>query len=328
MATYNQSLRTLYVMQYLLRYTDEEHHCSRDDLIAYLAKKEIEVGRKSIYADIDTLGPDCCGLDLQEKNGEYWLASHDFDLREVQLLADMIQASNFIGPGNSKKLIGKLQHLVSEPQSRQVVRNIRVFKHVKSSNEGSLNSIERISQAIGEDRALHFRYFKYDVYKKKFYHHGGKLYTVSPFALIWGDGNYYLLAWDHESQQLRHYRIDRMEHLAIDSSLPRQGKEAYRKIDMSSYPAKVFHMFRGEEVTVRLRFREDLADAVLDRFGDDVIPVPEGDGTFTVTVPVLKSPQFYGWLAGFGDGVEILSPEYVRQEMREHLEKILKKYEA
>ena len=59
--------------------------------------------------------------------------------------------------------------------------------------------------------------------------------------------------------------------------------------------------------------------------GADAMLVPDGD-SFTVTVQVSLSPQFFAWLCGFGDSVKIESPQRVIDEFKEHIDKIKKNY--
>lgn len=68
-----------------------------------------------------------------------------------------------------------------------------------------------------------------------------------------------------------------------------------------------------------LRFRSDMAGVVLDRFGQDVMLIPDGESHFTVTLPLVMSPQFFGWLFGLGDGVELTAPERAVQAYRAQL---------
>ena len=100
----------------------------------------------------------------------------------------------------------------------------------------------------------------------------------------------------------------------------------FRAVDMSAYSQKVFGMFTGEEHRVRLRFARHLAGAVIDRFGKDVMIVPDGEEHFTVTVEVAVSPQFFAWIFGFGAEAEILAPESVRQLMAQQAAQIAALY--
>ena len=159
------------------------------------------------------------------------------------------------------------------------------------------------------------------------YRRGGKLYTVSPYALIWEDENYYLLAYDPEAGAMRHYRADRLAHLALAGG-PRGGKEVFARLDMAAYTKRTFGMFGGEETGVTLEFAAHLAGVVIDRFGKDVTFFPAGDGRFRAYVHVVPSVQFMGWLAGLGAEARLISPPEVQKAFCAHCRQVLQQYGA
>ena len=85
-------------------------------------------------------------------------------------------------------------------------------------------------------------------------------------------------------------------------------------------------MFAGEEKTVRLRCENSLAGVIVDTFGTEVSIRPEGEDYFIARMEVLVSSQFFGWLAGLGARVEILSPDEVREEYKNYLANIISRY--
>ena len=321
-----QKLKLLLLRDYFLKNTDEKHPVTVRQMIEYLARFDIKSERKSLYTDLEALGEGGYGMDILSENGRYFLASRDFELQEVKLLVDMVQSSNFITRKKTDALIKKLETLVSSYDAKLLERNVYVRNRVKAMNESVYISVDKISEAIASDARLRFQYFRYNRYKQKVLRHAGRLHEVSPFALIWVDQNYYLLAYDPQHGTLRHYRVDRMTHISALPG-PQEGKELFEKTDMSTYTTKVFNMFTGEERRVTLRFAERLADPVIDRFGEDVVIIPDGDAHFTVTVDVVVSPQFYAWLSPFGPDAEILAPAEVRAGMVEQLRGILSLYE-
>ena len=160
---------------------------------------------------------------------------------------------------------------------------------------------------------------------ERHYRHEGGYYQLSPYALIWDDENYYMLAWDEAEGRFKHFRVDKMTHITA-LERPRDGKGAFAQLDMSVYSQRVFGMFAGETQPVRMRFARHLAGAVIDRFGKEVLLIPEGEESFTVTAEVAVSPQFFAWVFGFGTEAEILSPEAVRREAGRQAADIAAKY--
>lgn len=325
--TANQKLKLPILMRYLLRQSDEKHPVTVQDMIGELARYEIKAERKSIYDDLEALR--LFGLDVVQQKGRgggYYIGQRDFELPELKLLVDSIQSSKFITQRKTVSLIKKIEDLASVYDAQLLERQVYVRNRVKSMNESVYYNVDEISDAISRDRIIRFRYYEVTVEKQRQYRHGGAYYTVSPYALMWDDENYYLLAWDEAAGRMKHYRVDKMASISVQEQ-ERQGKEAFARVDMSAYSQKVFGMFAGESSRVKLRFSNHLAGAVLDRFGKEIILTRDGEEHFTVTVEAVVSPQFFAWVFGFGPEAEILSPESVRREAHAAARRIAELYE-
>lgn len=322
----NQKLKLLYLARYLMQHSDEEHPVSTAQIIEELARNDISAERKSIYDDIEALrnfGVDI--IQVKGKNGGYYIGERDFELPELKLLVDSVQSSKFITQDKTYKLIKKIESLASIYDGQLLQRQVFVSNRVKSMNESIYYTVDVISDAITQNRKIRYQYFEYTVEKERRFRHDGKFYNVSPFALIWDDENYYMLAWDSDAEKMKHYRVDKMFRVSMTED-EREGLEEFRKVDMSAYTKSVFGMFGGNEQKVKLRFSNYLAGAVLDRFGRDTIIIKDGDEHFTVSVSVVVSRQFLAWVFGFGGDAEIISPEEVRNEMKKQAEVIAEKY--
>jgi len=324
-----QKQKILYIMKYMLNNTDEDHAVSVNELIDYLQALDIPAERKSIYKDIGTLTD--FGFDI-EKCGAgtktaYYIASRDFELPELKLLVDSIQSSKFITHKKTTELIKKLETLASAHQAQLLQRQVYVTNRIKQMNESIYYNVDEIHNGITYNRRIKFQYFKYNISKEKVFRHDGAFYEVSPFALTWDDENYYLVAFDSDAKMIKHFRVDRMANISISDQV-RDGRDVYEALDMAVYSRKIFGMFRGDERKVRMRFDNQLVDVVLDRLGRDAMLIPDGDAHFTVTSDIVVSPQFFGWICGFSDLAQILGPEDVVKQMKEHVRNIAAQYTA
>ena len=320
----NQKLKLLYLKELFETQSDEQHILSMQAIVDYLASHGIRAERKSIYADVACLQEYGMDIVLQKgPGGGYFLASRPFELAELKLLVDAVQASKFLSARKSMTLISKLSALCSKPQSEQLKRQLTVRARVKSMNESIYYSVDRIHEAIAQNRQIRFRYFDWGVDRKKHERPGD--YVASPYALVWEDENYYLIAHS-ERHGLTHYRVDKMTKLTIVDT-PRVITDEARSLDLSSYGKTVFGMFAGNPENVKLRFDNSLAGVVIDRFGKDVMLVPEEGGFFTVSAQIVLSPVFYGWLSSFGDRAELLIPQHARQEFAAQCRRTLKQYD-
>lgn len=323
----NQKKKLPLLERTLLRETDEDHPMPVSELIEMLAKHGVPAERKSIYADMEALRE--LGLDVQSKKGRapgWFIGERDFQLPELKLLVDAVQSCKFITRRKSDNLIRKLESFASRHQARALQRQVYVAGRVKTMNESVYYSIDKLHAAIAAEKAVTFKYFEYNVRKEKVFRREGRRYKVSPYALIWDNENYYLVGYDHLNADLRHYRVDKLAELAV-TCLDRMGEEVLKEFDMASYAQKHFGMFRGREGQIVLRCQNHLVGVVLDRFGQDVMLVPDGEDHFTVTIHAVVSPQFMGWLFGLGRGVRILAPGWAAEEFRAQLEAVEGEYE-
>ena len=324
----NQKLKLLYLSQYLLERTDEDHPATLNQVIEYLAGQDISAERKSLYDDMESLrrfGLDVQSVRLGSATG-YFIGERDFQLPELKLLVDSVQSSKFITRKKSEELIRKLERLTSEHGARQLHRQVWVRGRIKTMNESIYYNVDDIHSAIEADVSVTFQYYAWNVRRERVFRRDGKRYAVSPWALMWDDENYYMIAFDHEAGFMKHFRVDKMTGIRLTKTA-RLGRAAFERMDMAAYSDTHFGMFSGEVCQVRLRFENGLAGAVIDRFGADAILVPEDDNHFTVTISAAVNVQFYGWLCGFGDRVRILSPADAAAGMREHLRAMLALYD-
>lgn len=315
----NQKTKLLHLYRMLLRKTDEEHPLTVPQIIEELARQDIKAERKSVYDDLEALR--LFGLDIQSRKGKapgWFVGSRDFELPEVKLLMDAVQSSRFITQKKSDALIRKLEELASVHQAGQLQRQVFVDRRIKVMNESIYYNVDKLHTAIASRKAITFKYFDYDIARKKVFRQEGKRYVVSPYGLIWNNENYYLVAFNHTHRELRHYRVDKMTEIVV-TSLDREGRDQYPNFQLAEYGQKHFGMYSGPELKVTLRGRRDKASLVWDRFGQEVILVPDGEEHFTVTLPVVVSPQFFGWLLGLDGSVTLVGPREAVSAYRRRL---------
>ncbi len=322
-----QKLKILYIMDYLLRYSDEYHPVTVAQLIEELGKRGISAERKSIYSDIEAL--QYFGLDIEQagsgRSCGYYVAHRNFELPELKLLVDSVQSSKFITHKKTVSLIKKIETLASVHEAQRLNRQVFVKNRIKTMNESIYYNVDEIHNGISKNKKIRFLYFEYNVQKERQYRRNGAYYVVSPFALTWDDENYYMVAYDSDAAMIKHYRVDKMEKISILEE-DRDGLEAYQALDMAVYARKTFGMFTGQEEQVVLRFENHLVGAVLDRLGRDVFIVPDGPEHFTVRTDVIVSPQFFAWVLGFGSSAQMIGPKPIVDKMREHIQSVAALY--
>lgn len=320
-----QKLKLLTLQKFLYESSDENHPVTIKDMINALERAGINAERKSLYDDLEqlrTFGDDVVSVKLGSGAG-YYIGARSFEISELKLLVDAVQGSKFITQKKSVQLIKKLESLCSKYQAASLSRQVLVTNRIKSMNESIYYNVDKLHAAIGNDSSITFKYFDYDLDVKRVLRRDGALYHVSPFALNWDDENYYLIAFDHAYQMIRHYRVDKMLDIKLTRE-KREGKAEFQSIDIERYSKKVFSMFGGEEVRVGIEFDNSLAGAVIDRFGRDVsIRKSDNPGKFYISTAVAISPHFYGWLFSFGTMARLISPQSAVDDFKRYTKEVL-----
>ena len=148
-------LKLLYIKDYLEKTSDEENPVSVEQIMDMLSEKGIDCERKSVYSDVKALkeyGVDICAA-RSPKTG-YSVLSRDFELPELRLLIDAVQAANFITQKKSKELIKKIGTLCSENQRNLIEGQVYIDNRVKCANEEIYYNIDILNRAIQKKKQV------------------------------------------------------------------------------------------------------------------------------------------------------------------------------
>ena len=308
----HKKLKLLYLAQLFQEQTDEEHTVTVKDMIAYLDKLGIPAERKAIYEDLELLR--LVGMDIvhtRTKTHNFHLGQRTFELPELKMLIDVVQASPFLMAKKSMKLIGKLESLASTAQAGSLRRQVCVLNRVKTRNEQLYYNIDGINQAINEDKCIRFRYFDWTIQGGRAYRHGGKVYQECPAALC-VDRNYYLITYRPEEQRFIHFRVDRISNLKVaDLARPALPKG----FDPARYVRTIFDMHSGDTQQVTLELDKHLLNVAMDRFGRDANYREGPNGEIILSAEVEVSPTFLSWVLCFGGQARILEPASAQQAL-------------
>ena len=319
----NQKVKILYIWDYLQKNSHEENPVRASELIKMLDGHNIRCDRKTVYSDIAALqdyGVDI--ISVPGKNGGYYIASRNFELPELKLLIDAVQSSRYLTEKKSRELIEKLCAQCNEQDGKLLKRTVLVSGRVKSMNETIYYNVDSIQEAITQNRQITFRYFDWDLGQKRRYRE--KEYIASPYGLCQDNENCYLLALS-ERHGVTSYRVDRMSDIGLLNTSRIPCPELTGKA-LHDHANRLFQMYSGDAVDVKLRFHRSLINVVIDRFGQDTMLIPDGDEHFNFTVKVAVSPMFLSWVIGFGDKAKILYPQSVVDQCRNLCRQAMSQY--
>lgn len=308
-------LRLLYIKQIIEEETDETHGLTLAQIKDKLKQQNgITADDKTLQSDMRALRDyyETCNKEFcmpSGKNHTYRFCGmdKDFTFQERMFLTDAVQTAKCLSEKQASSLLTK----IGGSHGERFQNKIRLANHVRHPNGDVWRSMLIIQRAIEQDVQIRFRYFSYDVKRKKSYRNKDKDLIVNPYATVYSNGLYYMLAVATREKKVTAYQIDKME-LVEMRSVPRRGKEIFERIKLGDYTKSVFGMDMGEEygepVLATLIFENRLVEDVLEQFGYDTFITPVDNEHFKVTVPVVESLGFFTWLFRFGNAVEIKEP--------------------
>ena len=319
-----QKLKLFYLYKIMCEETDRTHYLSMPEIVDRLASYGVDADRKALYDDMEALK--LFGIDIQKtRDGArtyYNVMNRPFELAEMKILVDAVQASKFISEKETKVIIKKLLDLLSMNDARLLERDVHVPGQIKNMRESVYHTVDVLFHALNDDRQLRFHYFQWNVDGEQELRRNGEYYVVSPWALHYDDEKYYLVAYDHFHKEMRHFRVDKMlDAEVVDAK--RKGITKYHKRNEEKYTQQHFRMFGGEMQTVTLRCKNHLANVIVDQFGKDMVMKRVDEDHFEVSVEVAVSDQFFGWVIALGEGVKIVGPEGTIQRMKEIGKRVL-----
>jgi len=316
-----QKLKLFYLYKVFRENSDKTHPLTMPQIVEKLADYGVDSNRKALYDDIDALR--LFGIDIEKRKEGlftyYYATNRPFELAEMKILIDAVQASKFISEKETKVLIRKLLFLVGESDAGLLERDVHVPGRIKNMSESVYHVVDVIFRAQELDHQLRFHYFRWDLQGKKELRRNGDYYNVSPWNLIYDDEKYYLVGYDHLHKEIRHFRVDKM--LDVEEvNLKRKGITKFRQVNKAKYTQQHFRMYGGEIQTVTLLCENEMSNVIVDQFGHKVKMVPVDEGHFTVDVEVAVSPQFWGWVAGLRGQVTVQGPESAKLDLRETID--------
>ncbi len=321
-----QKLKLLYLIEIFKKYSDEDHSLSTPQIIEYLAKNGVEAERKSIYRDIDLLID--YGFDIVKNRGNgggFFLSSRDFEAPEIRLLTDAVQAASFITAKKSRELTQKLDEMLSVYE----VKKQKGFSYIdishKCKNEEIYYNIDKLSRAIEKRVKVQFKYVRRKLGDSRNVEENAKTVTVSPYALLWKDGAYYLVCNNEKYDNLMNLRLDRIKRVSVLSEPLRHFSEVstYKDtFDVADYASKSFNMFCGEPTKIKLRCQRELLEQAIDRFGEDIFVYNVNDETFDFDVEANLSDGLVSWVLQFGKSVQAIAPEEIRLMIKNRLNEL------
>ena len=311
--------RILFLEHYLLNHTDESHPVTTNELIEVINSRGYSANRNTVRDDIEALRAEGTGIaDVRVGNAKgYYIKNHPFSIPELKALIDSVSSSQFIPEGKSREMILQLIDIAPEMYRKDLKETAFCTNRIKTGSADAFRALEEVNQALVKHRKISFQYVDYLPTKEEILRHDGKEYTVSPYALIWNDGRYYVPSYDPEKDKIVPYRVDRMR---MVKTIP-EPADLRKKFDPAEYSRKVMWMYDGDhrEEDIILIAENRHMISLIDRFGTEFPIWKQDEDHFRAIIKAIPSYTFFSWIFQFCGGIRIDGPGRVKKDYEEML---------
>ena len=308
------------VYKILEEYTDTEHFLTHSEIANKIKEVfGVDVDRKSVGNSISLLEE----LEFDIVKGPHSkgraLASRLFDKNEVTFLIDGIFSSKAIEGKQANQIVEKLVNTLSIYDRKTFKYLFKTTEINRTSNKNIFYNIEIIQEAIRTNQNIKFKYLTYNSKGEAVPRFNGYEYQVSPYYMINNFGRYYLLGYRRRHEYTNVYRIDLMEDVKIDTERkirPITELPEYKNgFSISNYINEHVYMFGGNSLNVVLKVNSERAISFIkDWFGENA-KIYEENGQIMSSFRCNEHAFFY-WIMQYAEHFEVISPEIIRERIR------------
>lgn len=307
----------------LREYSDENHPLSQSEINNLMSTKyNVTLDRRTLYKSVETLIGLGYDISTFKDNGQgYYLVDRQFEQSEIYLLCNAIHSSNFIPSKASKDLINKLLQTQSKYYREDFVNSVFVDNANKKENKEFFLNIELLAKSIKDKKVISFNYTKYNL-DRQIVNKREKPYVVSPLYLVYINEKTYLVAKDDNYNDLTHFRVDKIKNIRfIDKNYARITS----KDDPYQYAKNKIYMYAGKENNIAIKCDNIILDDIIDKFGKNIMIYSSDDDHFIANIKSSKTGFIYFALQ-YLQYLEVLEPTELRKEIKDILNKGIKKY--
>jgi predicted DNA-binding transcriptional regulator YafY len=278
------------------------------------------VSVRTIYRDIDTI--DRAGVPIasfQGHGGGFGIVESYRLERQLLTPSDMLA---MLGVLRGVKIAlkddqldrssKKIESLIPDRERRRLSDEVRIELSPWGYRGREDALLERLRLATHDRRLVRFTYLNSE---------GECSYrTVEPMTLVFKGSAWYLFAYCRLKADYRLFRVSRIRDLTgLNDSFNRRARrydEFSRDVDERSGKSSLF---------LELKFSREMRFSVEDTFLPDQVSFLD-NGYLIVRAAIPDGEWLYGWLLSYGEHVEVLAPDFVRQSLAKRMETILARY--
>ena len=147
-------------------------------------------------------------------------------------------------------------------------------------------------------------------------------FEVHPYSLLFYRGEFYLLCFV-PGKGIRHFALEgikKAERMKERFAIP----EGFSISEFLNVP---FGLFHGKSITMKVVFDKELSDYIQRRTWHPSQKIKElKDGRIILTMTASGKEEIKAWILSFGAKAKVVSPKFLREEIKEDISKTLAFY--
>ena len=264
--------------------------------------ERFSVSQRTIYRDIDTLS--LSGIPVYTEKGKGG---------GISLLPDFVLNKSILSEAEQNEILSALHGLSSlkTTETDHVLQKLSAvfnksaadwldvdFSDWNYRNGGYFNDIKT---AILERRIIEFDYFS--TYGEK------TSRRIEPIQIWFKSRSWYVNGFCLLRNDLRLFKLTRMKGLLVTD-------ERFEERDLlTETPNREFEREQKSDIKLVLKIAPEMTFRVYDDFSDGMIDI-QPDGSFIASAIFPEDDWIYGYIASFGEFVEVLEPKHVRENIK------------
>jgi len=286
------------------------------------------VNIRTVYRDMETLGTDLKVPVYNDKRR--WKIAEGYILPPIQFTLSealniflaarlVLRYSNRYDP-NAEATFTKLS-MVLPPKLAEQVRKTMDWMQRLEKNEKHLRILATVAEAWVSQRRLRIAYQSLPA--EKVTERIIEPYYIEP--AVPGHASY-VIAYCHRTGEVRTFKIERIKtaELTSDSYIIPPDFDA-NEFFGSSWGIVV----EGEPKTIKLKIIDPEIMRIMEEttWHPSQVLEKQLDGSLIMTLRVTDTVDFYSWILGWGEKIEVLEPKELRQEVMNTAKKMVRIYQ-
>jgi len=282
---------------------------------------KFEVSVRTVYRDIDAIN--MAGIPVISypgNNGGFGIMDNyklSHQLLTLNNLCSMLSALKGINTSledvELDASIEKLRNLIPKDKAYQLdlqMEQIIIEKQPWVFNNNHKQIIKSLKEAISNSNVVTMTYRNYT--------NETSTRQIEPMSLVFKGYTWYLFAFCRLKQDYRVFRISRVLDLEVETSMFERRDKTYHEIEDASEQ-------KTQSTSITLKFAPQVRTKVEDIFDRDSIEVLS-TGEVIVTAHFPMKDWYYSFIFSFGEHVEVLGPENVRQDIAKRAKSMYETY--